>query len=222
MKPVHLQFNNPNARLDSINGRAYPLPVPVEVAGQAHKAVAYLNVRRSVRYRAAGGQTFCNIYATDYAHMMGVYLPRVWWLPEALEKIQAGVTVHPVYAKTVGELNANALHDWLERWGLTFGWVKGDFTTVQHAVNMGAVGMLAAARKDPTRSGHIAIVVPESVTHGKAAWVPPVGGNPAVCIAPLQCQAGAINKQYWTGAGWWSAEALYRAVGCWYNVPVLG
>lgn len=209
---VHLQFNNPNARLDFTNGRAYPLPIPPGMAGNSEAIVAHLAVRRSVRYRAAAGLTFCNIYATDYCHLMGAYLPRVWWYPQALEKIQKEETVPVVYGKTVGELNANSLHNWLERWGLTFGWVQASFTETQHAVNSGAVGVLTAARKDAARPGHIAVIVPESPKHGKAAW-----DTEGVCLAPLQCQAGAINKEYWTGAGWWEASQLYRAVGCWYN-----
>lgn len=159
-------------------------------------------------------------------------MPRVWWMPKTLENIQAGggQPIPPVlYAKTVWELNANALYDWLHRWGLTFGWEQGSFTEVQHHVNNGAVGVMCAARKDATRSGHISVVVPES-SHGKAAWVVPAkmlpGGSRAeatvedpVCIAPLQCQAGAVNKEYWTGAGWWDAVGLYRGFGCWYAVP---
>lgn len=228
--PIHLKAGNPNAVPNSGLARAYPVNVPDSLVRNSEKVVAYLNVRRSERYRASGASTYCNIYAHDYCTAMGVYLPRVWWTPDALEKFQAGETVAPVYAKTLVELNANALYDWLHRWGLSYGWEKGTFTEVQHHVNNGAVGVLCAARKDAARPGHIAVVVPETAKHGKAMWKVPTkmlpGGSRAEaermepeCTAPLQCQAGAVNREYWTGAGWWEAVGLYRGFGCWYNVP---
>lgn len=207
--PVHLQAGNPSAALDNVNGRAFPLTFPPGLRGKAHRVIAHLNVRRSLRYRAAAGQTFCNIFAHDYCHGMGVYLPRVWWDGAAIMRWQNGERVPPVYARTVLELNANALYMWLVRWGATFGWQRASFTEVQDRVNAGAVGVLSAIRRDPSKSGHIAVIVPETATHMAARAGETV-------IAPLQCQAGSINKEYWTGGGWWEAPTLYSGHGAWY------
>jgi hypothetical protein len=200
---------NPNARLDNTNGRAYPLWVPVR---NAHDIVSYLNVRRSTRYKATPTATYCNIYAYDYCKAMGVYLPRVWWTAGALEKIQRGEVVKAEYGKTIMEMNANALYAWLVTWGGAYGWERAAFDDAQSNVNMGAAGVICGGRKDPARPGHIAVIVPESVEHGRAMW------HEGMCLAPLQCQAGALNKDYWHGAGWWSAN-IYKAVGTWYCFP---
>lgn len=210
---VHLQPGNVNATLTSTTGRAFPLTFPPGIRGKAHRVIAHLNVRRSPRYRAEAKATFCNIYAHDYCHAMGAYLPRVWWDGKSIDQMLAGQKVTPVYAKTLFEMNANALYQWLLRWGMTYGWQKVDFTEAQTMVNSGAVGVIAAARRDPTKPGHIAVIVPESVEHGMAARA----GD--TVIAPLQCQAGAVNRDYWTGGGWWEAPNLYTGFGCWYNMP---
>lgn len=208
VRPVHMPTGNANAKLDGTNGRAYPLTIPVH---NSEDVIKYLNVTRSPRYRAANGQTFCNIFAYDYCYAMGAYLPRVWWKPDALERIKNGEDVKPVYAFSIVELNANSLYDWLVRWGSTFGWERVDFTTAQQNVNMGAVGVMCAKRKDASRSGHISVIVPESEKHGKASW------HEGMVIAPLQCQAGAVNKEYWQGAGWHTAS-IYSGMGAWINV----
>jgi hypothetical protein len=39
------------------------------------------------RYKPIPNATFCNIYAHDYCHLAGVYLPRVWWSAAAIEKL---------------------------------------------------------------------------------------------------------------------------------------
>jgi hypothetical protein len=59
---------------------------------------------------------------------------------------------------------------------------------------------------------HIAVIVPESEKHGKASW------HEGMCWAPLQCQAGAVNREYWHGAGWWGAD-IYRGYAAWYAMP---
>ena len=60
------------------------------------------------RYQPTASATFCNVYAHDYCHLAGVYLPRVWWKPDALAKWAAGVTVTPEYDVTIEEITANA------------------------------------------------------------------------------------------------------------------
>jgi hypothetical protein len=40
------------------------------------------------RYQpTASGTTFCNVYAHDYCFLANVYLPRVWWMPGAIEQL---------------------------------------------------------------------------------------------------------------------------------------
>lgn len=208
---------SPTAQLRNTVGRAYPLTFPPEVIKpdlkRSERVVRYLDVRRSPRYRAANGQTFCNIYAYDYCCGMGVYLPRVWWGQDALAKLGRGESTSPVYGASLFELNANALYDWLTRWGTTYGWEFTSFTEGQHNANLGGVAVICGKRLDLKRSGHIAVIVPEGA-YGKAKR----GTLTDVVLAPLQCQAGAVNKEYWDGAGWWDAKGLYEGVGCWQNM----
>jgi len=197
-----------------MGARAYPItiPSPGKFPKTAAEAIAYLDVRNGKRYKRTATATFCNIYAYDYCTLRGVFLPRIWWTVEALVKMQSGEAVPMIYGKTVYELNANGLFDWLHRWGATFGWEHTkDFNELQHNVNLGAVGLLVAARVEPMKPGHITIVVPEDAKHMAGR----VGG---ATLAPLQCQAGASNWEYKTGANWW-ASPLYRAWGAWYNIP---
>ena len=64
--------------------------------------VDYLAVERAshVRYQPRPGVTFCNIYVHDYCHLAGVFLPRVWWTPDAIERLARGETVEPRLAAT--------------------------------------------------------------------------------------------------------------------------
>ena len=74
------------------------------------------------RYQPTGTATFCNIYAHDYAFLAGVYLPRVWWLQDAIEKMARGGKVEPLYEKTIDEQRANDLFRWFRAYGSRFGW----------------------------------------------------------------------------------------------------
>lgn len=69
-------------------------------------------------------RTFCNVYAHDYAHLLGAYLPRVWWKgsdegfalspDEALRKASGG--------EPTAEMKANRLYAWLQAVGHRYGW----------------------------------------------------------------------------------------------------
>lgn len=154
------------------------------------------------RYQPRDGLTFCNIYAHDFCTLAGVYLPRVWWSSPALIQLAAGGTVEPLYGDTINEVRANDLFRWFRDFGPTFGWRQtGTLTKLQTEVNQGAVGVIVARRKEDGRSGHIAMVVPETATN--TAKRSPAGE----VVAPLQSQAGATNFAYGTGkAGWWTGE----------------
>jgi hypothetical protein len=154
------------------------------------------------RYQPHDGLTFCNIYAHDYCHLAGVYLPRVWWTPKAIEALAKDKTVEPLYGDTIDEQRANDLFRWLRDFGERFGWRQtGTLTKLQLEANQGAVGLIVARRKQDGRSGHIVMVVPE--TADKRARRNSAGD----VIAPLQSQAGAVNFRYGTSrVDWWKGE----------------
>jgi len=154
------------------------------------------------RYQPHGGLTFCNLYAHDYCHLAGCFLPRVWWTPGTIEALTRGATVTPLLGRTIDEQRANDLFRWLRDFGLRFGWRQtGTPTKLQTEVNQGAVGLIAARRVVDGRSGHIVAVVPE--IEDQRARRDAAGE----VIAPLQSQAGVTNFRYGTGkAGWWKDE----------------
>jgi hypothetical protein len=166
--------------------------------------VKYLAVERSshVRYQPRDGLTFCNIYAHDFCHLAGAYLPRVWWTPDALERLARGQVVEPKLGATIDEQRANDLFRWLRAFGPRFGWRQtGTPTKLQAEVNAGALGLIVARRTNDGRSGHIAMVVPET-TDDQARR----DGSGEV-VAPLQSQAGLRNFAYGTGTvNWWRGE----------------
>lgn len=167
---------------------------------------------RNLRYQPRNGSTFCNIYVHDYCHLAGVYLPRVWWTQDALLKLQAGQVVEPLIGNTISEQRANDLFRWLQAFGLTFGWRRtGTLSKLQTEVNQGAVGVIVARRKEDGRSGHIVLVVPETIEH--------VARRNAAgeVIAPLQSQAGASNFRYGTGKVDWWLDAQFADAAFWLH-----
>jgi hypothetical protein len=69
---------------------------------------------------------------------------------------------------------------------------------LQQAVNQGAVGLIAARRKEDGLSGHILAVVPETASERARR---DASGE---VTAPLQSQAGVSNFRYGAGkANWW-------------------
>jgi len=172
-----------------------------------HQIVTDLDVTRSVRY-TPGSQTYCNIYAYDFCYLAAVYLPRVWWNSKALIAATAGASPEVIYDKTVHEMTANALHRWLGEWGDDYGWQAcPTIANVQERANAGDVCLITAERMEPTRPGHIVVVMPENTEHG-------ADRVPAGIRAPLQSQAGRINKTYFTSR-WWMDPVQYRATGFW-------
>jgi hypothetical protein len=154
------------------------------------------------RYQGSGGTTFCNIYAHDYCFLAGVYLPRVWWMPGAIERLARGETVEPLYERTIDEQRANDLFRWLRDFGPRFGWRQtGTPTKLQEAADLGGIGLIVARRKLDGKSGHIVAVVPET-DRDKARR-----NASGEVIAPLQSQAGVRNFRYGTGTlDWWKGE----------------
>lgn len=154
------------------------------------------------RYQPRDGLTFCNIYAHDFCHLAGPYLPRVWWTSNALVELAKGNPVQPKLGATISEVVANDLFAWLRDFGPNFGWRStGTLTKLQTEVNQGAVGIIVARRKESKRPGHIAIVAPESA--GQSARRSQTGD----VLAPLQSQSGSTNFRRGTGQkDWWRGE----------------
>lgn len=177
---------------------------PAELRAELAAIIDYLAVDKAshLRYKPSGSSTFCNIYAHDYCHLAGVYLPRVWWTGSAIEKLAQGQTVTPLLGNTIDEQRANDLFRWLRDFGLRFGWRQtGSLTKLQTEVNQGAIGVIVARRKIDGQSGHIVMVVPE--TNEETAKRNAAGE----VIAPLQSQAGRSNFRYGTGGlNWWKHE----------------
>ena len=138
---------------------------PEALRGEIDEIIDYLNVEKAshARYQPAGGRTFCNIYAHDFCALAGIYLPRVWWTGDAIERLARGQTVEPKLGATIDEQRANDLFRWLRAFGPRFGWRQtGTLTRLQAEANIGAVGLIVARRTEDGRPGHITIVIPES------------------------------------------------------------
>ncbi|MDO7877723.1 hypothetical protein Q5H93_23505 [Hymenobacter sp. ASUV-10] len=210
--PVRRNSASAGARvfdLTEANQPGRPGPTPADQAQQLGSIIAYLAVDRSARYAPGAGRTFCNIYAHDYCHLAGTYLPRVWWTRKALVVLAAGQAVKPAYGTTVQELNANSLYQWLDEFGPDFGWRRSvDLTEVQQAANSGQVCIICAQRRDLNTPGHIVAVVPETSAHRAKR----VGER---VTTPLMSQAGAQNFQY-GGRVWWTG-AQFARFGFWIH-----
>ena len=213
---------SPRAALDSIEQRHCPLnasnPQP-RAPGQSdadrcaalNSIVQLLDVEHSARYQRTANTTFCNIYAYDFCYMAKVYLPRVWWMSKAILDLSRGVEPGVAYGKTVRELTANGLFDWLSEWGDDYGWQRvTDVNDLQSAANHGFVGVICAQRQVLSTPGHIVVVVPESAGHVAER----VGQSVTL---PLQSQAGGKNKSYFCNQWWIDRGAEFRAHGFWVH-----
>ncbi len=177
---------------------------PEELRTELAAIINFLAVDKPAhkRYQPIPNATFCNIYAHDYCHLAGVYLPRVWWSAAAIEKLAQGKSVEPLLGNTIDEQRANDLFRWLRDFGMRFGWRQtGTLSKLQLEVNQGAIGIIVARRKLEGRSGHIVAVVPE--TDDQRAKRNAAGE----VIAPLQSQAGRHNFRFGTGGpNWWKGD----------------
>jgi hypothetical protein len=187
---------------------------PDELRAELAAIIDWLAVDKPAykRYQPKNKATFCNIYAHDYCFLAGVYLPRVWWTPKAIEDLAQGKAVEPLYGNTIDEQRANDLFRWLRDFGDRFGWRQtGTLTKLQQEVNQGALGLIVARRKQDGLSGHIVAVVPE--TDAQRARRDAAGD----VVAPLQSQAGSVNFRYGTGRpAWWKGDQFAES-GFWLH-----
>jgi len=200
----HLSRSSKVAR-DMKSGRAFPLNEDAMVRGDGspesiHKIVDYLDVEKSDRYKRTKTSTYCNIYAHDFAYLMGKFLPRVFWTSDAIKNKKWSVK----YGDTVRELNANSLYEWFDDYGLNYGWSKVDSEgDAQEFANAGKCVIMVAANKNRRRSGHIVVVVPESETIPIHALI-----QNGVITCPAQSQAGGTNRKYFARKWWGNMEEL--------------
>ena len=213
---------NSHRRKDDF-GRANPLDEPnmprrgAGTAAQKRDALVeiskYLDTGNSahLRYVAGGGKTYCNIYAYDFAMRAGTFVPRVFWTPAAIDKIENGATLEVLYGNTVRELTANVLHDWFIDYGGGFGWGRVfSATELQDGANAGKVAIIVAKRVNLARSGHILAVLPEHDGISAAR-------DGQEVTRPVQSQAGAENfRARVTPTRWWM-DSRFQSFGFWLH-----
>lgn len=164
------------------------------------------------RYQPRNNMTFCNIYAHDFCHLAGAYVPRVWWSGPALVAIGKGQAVVPKIGDTIREMRANDLLRWLEEFGGDFGWREtGELAKLQAEVNLGALGLLVARRVENAKPGHIVMVVPE--TDQVKARRDAAGA----VLSPVQSQAGAVNAKRSAGKTLWWRDKKFASFAFWLH-----
>jgi len=165
------------------------------------------------RYAPRDGLTFCNIYAHDFCHLAGIYLPRVWWTGQALVQLGQGKTVEPAVGTTANEIRANELLAWLDDFGPDFGWRRtSSLSVLQAEANQGAVGLVVARRVNSKGPGHIAVAVPETDTMRARR---DAAGEVTL---PVLSQAGAKNVNRGPPANaWWANAAKFETHAYWLH-----
>jgi len=179
--------------------RAFPLtetprPAYDGTPASLHRIIDWLDVQKSKRYEPTSTQTYCNIYAYDYATLCEAFLPRVWWTPATIQARNFEVR----YGQTVIEMNANALYEWFPTHGRMYGWVEVNFNEAQRHANEGKCVIMVAANKVRSRSGHITAVIPETDK------LKAVAAN-GITVYPLQSQAGRTNMKHFAQK-WWNGH----------------
>jgi hypothetical protein len=192
---IHLQAK---ALLSERVSRAFPLVANRSNFKNHNDVMNFLNVEVSQRYQPANGQTFCNIYAYDFAYLMGCYIPRVWWSNFAIKQKSFS---KPKYAENLLELNANALYNWFSDFGQIYGWSECTSLEAQQHANNGGCAIVIASNKVASRSGHITVVVPETdvLKHSNGT--------------PVQSQAGKTNNKVFK-RNWWLGMNPVKFLKC--------
>ncbi len=165
-----------------------------------------------LRYAPRDGAGFAAVYAHDYCHLAGVYLPRVWWTDAALARIALGAKPPPLLGNTVREMGSDDLARWLRDFGAHFGWRRtGSVSSLQREADQGAVALIAAEGAHDGRGGHLAIIVPETPRRGARR------NAAGEVIAPLQSQAGAAPMRCGTGTPEWWKDPRYADAAFWMH-----
>lgn len=176
---VHLFGNAERKNVANASSLSEKLPKTKNI----FEILSFLDVENPNHKRYAPRKdTFCNIYAHDFAYCLGVYLPRVFWGGNFIK----GSLVTPKYGVNLFEQNANMITDWIKNEGKAFGWqLAVNELELQNKVNEGNYfGVISA--KDVGGIGHITVVLPTL----------------NVTDYPLQSQAGRYN-QYLFKSDWY-------------------
>lgn len=201
MKEVHL--TNPNSLRKNPNAHAFRLNEDGPQGSGPQSiidTINWLDVEKQPRYKPQKGSTFCNVYATDLATQSHVFLPRVWWMPKAIQQMKQGINVKAEYGVTVYELNANSLYRWLVEWGETFLWRRlNTVEEAQQAANDGEVVVICGRRTVESSPGHISAVAPETPE------VPAIRKDGKV-VRPVQSQAGGACIRLEASGLWWQSK----------------
>jgi hypothetical protein len=154
------------------------------------------------RYESRLGLNSCSVYAHDYCHLAGAYLPRVWWTSKAIVGLTMGERVKPLIGNTIDEVSANGLFRWLRDHGPSYGWRKtASLTELQQTANQGGIGLIVSRRMQDGKSGHVAVVAPETEEYQARR------NTEGEVTNPLQSQAAARNCRYgFTRLPWWQGE----------------
>ena len=168
---------------DPVKGRISPIDTTKEIMSAStyesrFAAVkSYLQVKKSLAFQPNKFDTFCNIYAYQFAQLManfGGFIPRVWFNTD--KDKENGVVE---YAKTVHELNANALYTWFLNYGKEYGWRIGKETDAETHLTIAVVmhkskTIQRKQKNDTTKDvrikgiGHIAVINPDGKTTTEA------------------------------------------------------
>lgn len=175
---------------------------------KTNDVVDTLKAGSSKRYKPKNSLTYCNVFAHDFAFLMGAFVPRVWWDAKAIAVYEkTGLFPDADYGGNVFEMKANQIHDWFATWGHKFGWshVGGvDPAALSEGQKMANDGRVVIVVGDTGRAtpGHITAVVPE--TEGVKAKRNDAGD----VTAPNQSQAGAVPRT--RGADDWFNASKYK------------
>jgi len=158
-KPVTTGQSSTNLRTTH---RSMPVDAPIRSTAGNRSASLYsqvvrqFDVENNPRHLKANGNTYCNIFMWDVMRAMDVQLPH-WVDAKGLPTAYNAPGSH--------ELNANATCNWLEQHGPEYGWKKVSMTEASAYANAGKPAVLVWKNPNPSKSGHVGVVIPS--TDGK-------------------------------------------------------
>lgn len=152
--------------------RYLPLSAPLKGGpgkrsrGVLMAVVAQFQLETTPRYQPGpGSQTWCNIALWDLTSALGCEIPH--WADR--------LTGRPTSPLKGVELRANDIVGWLEAHGQEFGWQECPQKAAAEAAEIGAVAVAVWRNPDPTRSGHVALLMP-AVEPGRV-YIAQAGGR---------------------------------------------
>lgn len=166
-------YNGSTPARGTTDTRAWlPVDAPVQnregnrSAANYNQAINQFAVGNNPRYTPRGGNTYCNIFASDVMQAMGAPLPH--WVDARGNPARAG-------APGARELNANATNAWLNNQGASHGWRRVSAEEAQRMANAGNPAV--ASWNNPGGIGHIGVVRPGEVTSRGPALAQAGGRN---------------------------------------------